>query len=294
LIAHQQHHIIESDLPILTPQSHTPIFSAHPRQPAQARRNLAWLRPGIGTGYVREIGLHGSLRRARIREYCRDFGEGLGNRERGGSARRQTHHVVPPYRDVAAFDDRAGHYDRGWRGHLHHEISDRTADLATTTDAAPKRVLDVGCGTGYLIRTLASRYHDAEDLAGIDAAPQMIEVANSLTQDARLKFAVGVAEQLPFPDGAIDLIVSTTSFDHWSDQQAGLSECARVLRPGGHLVLVDQFSWCLLPTVLVSRRDKARIKRRANGLLVRAGFERLDWHNLYAAIIKAVIATKPA
>jgi len=101
-------------------------------------------------------------------------------------------------------------------------------------------------------------------------------------------------EQLPYPDGAIDLVVSTTSFDHWSDQQAGLTECARVLRPGGNLVLVDQFSCWLLPTLLTARRGKARTKRRANRLLLRAGFERPEWHNLYTVIIKAVIATKPA
>lgn len=45
-----------------------------------------------------------------------------------------------------------------------------------------------------------------------------------------------------------DLIVSTTSFDHWSDRQAGLVECARVLRPGGRLVLVDELSRWLVPT----------------------------------------------
>jgi ubiquinone/menaquinone biosynthesis C-methylase UbiE len=42
--------------------------------------------------------------------------------------------------------------------------------------------------------------------------------------------------------GSFDLVVSVTSFDHWSDQQAGLAECHRVLVPGGRLVLVDQFS----------------------------------------------------
>ncbi len=120
----------------------------------------------------------------------------------------------------------------------------------------------------------------------------MIEVAKGLATDKRLKFAVGVAEHLPDPDGAIDLIVSTTSFDHWSDQQAGLLECARVLRPGGRLLLVDQFSRWLVPTMVTSRRGKARTKRLANRLLLRAGFEDLHWHNLHAVIIKAATATR--
>ncbi len=155
-------------------------------------------------------------------------------------------------------------------------------------------MLDLGCGTGYLLRTLARRYSDAEQFVGIDAAPAMVRTANAVTQDDRLTFAVGVAEQIGYPAETFDLIVSTTSFDHWSDQQAGLCECARVLRPGGRLVLVDQFSWLLLPTMLTSRRGKARTRSRATRLLLRAGFCSPQWHRLHAVIINAVTATKPA
>jgi ubiquinone/menaquinone biosynthesis C-methylase UbiE len=201
---------------------------------------------------------------------------------------------VPPYRDVAEFNDRAASYDHGWRGRLHHEIAERTASLAVATVAAANRVLDLGCGTGYLLRVLADRYPDAERLVGIDAAPAMVKTANAITQDDRVTFAAGVAEQIGYPDETFDLIVSTTSFDHWSDQQAGLSECARVLRPGGRLVLVDQFSWWLLPTMLTSRRGKARTRRRATRLLLNAGFCSPDWHRLYSVIINAAVTTKPA
>jgi len=199
---------------------------------------------------------------------------------------------VPPYRDVAAYDDRAAHYDQGWRGRLHHTIGDRTTALATATASSPHCVLDVGCGTGYLLRALARNYPRAEELAGIDAAPSMIDTARRLTDDQRLTFAVGVAEHLPYPDASIDLVVSSTSFDHWSDQLAGLTECARVLRPGGHLVLVDQFSRWLIPTLAVSRRGKARTRRRADRLLLATGFDRPHWHKLHAVIISAVIAAK--
>jgi ubiquinone/menaquinone biosynthesis C-methylase UbiE len=201
---------------------------------------------------------------------------------------------VPPYRDLAAFNDRAPEYDRGLRGRLHHEIAHRTATLAAMTVSSPKRVLDVGCGTGYLLGILADHYPDAQQLCGVDAAPQMITTASAVARDDRLNFTVGLAEKLGYPDGAFDLIVSTTSFDHWADQQAGLVECARVLRPGGHFVLVDQFSWWLQPTLVTSRRGKARTKGRAGNLVLRAGFVSLQWHSLYALIINAVTATKPA
>jgi ubiquinone/menaquinone biosynthesis C-methylase UbiE len=199
---------------------------------------------------------------------------------------------VPPYRDVAAFDDRARSYDHGWRGRLHHGISDRTAALATSAVPSPQRVLDVGCGTGYLLRVLAGHYPGAQELAGIDAAPNMVQAAKCLTDDERLTFVTGVAEHLPYADASMDLVVSSTSFDHWSDQGAGLAECARVLRPGGHLVLVDQFSRWLIPTLAVSRRGKARTRGRAGALLLGAGFDRPDWHNVYAVIINAAVATR--
>jgi len=199
---------------------------------------------------------------------------------------------VPPYRDVAEFDDRATSYDQGWRGRLHHIISDRTAALATSVVPSPYHVLDVGCGTGYLLRVLADRYPGAQKLYGIDAAPNMIDTAKRLTWDERFSFVTGVAEQLPHSDASMDLVVSSTSFDHWSDQRAGLVECARVLRPEGYLVLVDQFSRWLIPTLATTRRGKARTPRRATQLLLRAGFARPQWHTLHAAIIKAAVATK--
>jgi len=195
-------------------------------------------------------------------------------------------------RDVAAFGERAHGYDEGGRGRLHHQIADRTADLALTCAPAPRRILDIGCGTGYLLGRLAARAPQAEVLAGIDAAPAMIEVARDAAADDRLRFVVGTAERLPWPAATFDLVVSTTSFDHWADQRAGLAECARVLAPGGCLVLADLFSVLLLPTLLAGRRRKARTRRRAAHLLTAAGLHSPQWRRLYAVIIQAVTATK--
>ncbi|MGD0391613.1 MAG: class I SAM-dependent methyltransferase [Acidimicrobiales bacterium] len=198
---------------------------------------------------------------------------------------------MPPHRDVAAFDQRAATYDEGRHGALHHEISDRTVDLVTASAEVPRRVIDIGCGTGYLLRLLAAHFSDATELVGVDPAPKMIDAARATTADDRIRFSLGVAEHLPAPDDWFDLVVSTTSFDHWSDQRAGLEECFRTIRPGGRLVLVDQFSAWLAPTMLAGRRGKARTKRRATRLLTSAGFRSPEWHDLYAFIIKAVSAT---
>ena len=87
-------------------------------------------------------------------------------------------------------------------------------------------------------------------------------------------------------------MVSTTSFDHWADQGAGLAECARVLAPGGRLVLADQFSLLLWPTLLFGRRGKARTRARATRLVTAAGFRGPRWHRVYAGIIQAVTAVR--
>jgi ubiquinone/menaquinone biosynthesis C-methylase UbiE len=110
--------------------------------------------------------------------------------------------------------------------------------------------------------------------------------------DDRLRFTAGTAERLPCPAAGYDLAVTTTSFGHWADQQAGLAECARVLAPGGWLVLTDQFSAWLAPSLIGSRRAKARTRQRATRLLEAAGFQVVQWHRIYAVIINAAAARK--
>lgn len=195
-------------------------------------------------------------------------------------------------RDVGQFDRRAGGYETGRRGDVHRNIADRVVARALSVDERPRRILDVGCGTGYVLRRLAALLPDAEALSGIDPAPNMIGVARSSTDDPRVHFDLGVAEHLPYADGAFDLVVSTTSFDHWADQAAGLRECARVLSPGGHLLLTDLFSLLLLPTLLGSRRVKARTRARASRLIRAAGFRECRWRPTYALIIASAVATR--
>jgi len=141
-------------------------------------------------------------------------------------------------------------------------------------------------------RLLADRLPEAKELVGIDAAAGMIAVAQSTANDPRLSFSHGVAENLPHPDASFDLVVSTTSFDHWEDQGAGLSECARVLAPNGHFVLTDLFSGLLVPTMLFSHRGRTRTKHRAEALLRAAGFRTTEWHSPYSLIIGTVVASK--
>ena len=199
---------------------------------------------------------------------------------------------MPHDRDVQAFDERAASYESGRHGQLHKEISDRVAELALSRVPAPRRVLDVGCGTGYVLRRLAARLPQASEFLGVDPAPKMIDVARSASPDQRLNFLLGTAERLPADESAYDLVVSITSFDHWTGQAAGIRECARVLAPDGTLMLTDLFSNLLWPTMLGSRHGKARTRSRATRLIAAAGLRDPQWHPCYAVIIRSVTAVK--
>jgi ubiquinone/menaquinone biosynthesis C-methylase UbiE len=198
---------------------------------------------------------------------------------------------MPHERDVAAFDTRAPDYEHGWLGRLHRDIADKTLALALALDPSPRRLLDIGCGTGYLLRQAAARLPDATGLVGIDPAAGMIEAARAATADERVVFERGMVEELPFADGGFNLVFATTSFDHWSDQPGGLAESARVLAPGGYFVLADLLSLWLLPTIVTARRGHARTVHRARGLLHDAGLQPIGRHNLYM-VIQALLARK--
>jgi ubiquinone/menaquinone biosynthesis C-methylase UbiE len=100
----------------------------------------------------------------------------------------------------------------------------------------PRIILDIGCGTGRLLRAAALRWPTAQ-LFGADPAEQMIAEATRLNPNAT--FRVSAAESLPFSDHTFDLVTSSLSFHHWADRSKGLQEIARVLRPGGHFCLAD-------------------------------------------------------
>jgi ubiquinone/menaquinone biosynthesis C-methylase UbiE len=195
-------------------------------------------------------------------------------------------------RDVGSFDERAHTYETGWRGRLHHQIADDVVGVVEEVTPQAARILDVGCGTGYLLRELAERLPAAQILRGVDAAPQMVEVARSTASDERLEFMLGTVENLPYDSASFDLVVSATSFDHWNDQRRGLAECARVLAPDGSLVLADLFSRWLVPTLIGRRRGKARTRQRFASLLLDTGFGPPTWHRLQTPLIAAAAAAR--
>ncbi|GGU27445.1 class I SAM-dependent methyltransferase [Lentzea flava] len=110
------------------------------------------------------------------------------------------------------------------------------AVLSRCDGLAPATVLDIGCGTGALLARAARRWPDAK-LIGVDPGLGVLDAASTAVPSAILHHAC--AEELPINAGAIDLVVSTTSFGHWADQVTGLREVARVLADGGRCHLAE-------------------------------------------------------
>jgi len=140
-------------------------------------------------------------------------------------------------KDIEHFEQWASSYENSW---MQRAFFDQTHQAVLTLAASivhqPESILDVGCGTGRLLRR-AYRYWPEAQLIGVDPANGMIERAKLLTPNAT--FFTGMGEALPLQDASVDLALSTTSFHHWQDQAAGIREIARVLRPGGYFILVD-------------------------------------------------------
>ncbi len=137
--------------------------------------------------------------------------------------------------DIQTFNRRAATYEKSRRQNL---IFDRVQKIVLTLTCRdkPETVLDVGCGTGRLLRKVKEQWSDA-NLIGVDPAESMIAEAKQLLPNAQ--FHVGMAESLPLHDASVDLVLSTMSFHHWADQAKGISEIARVLRTNGRFVLAD-------------------------------------------------------
>lgn len=98
-------------------------------------------------------------------------------------------------------------------------------------------LLDVGAGTGEMLRMLATARPEAR-YSGIDISPEMVETAGKkLGGAADLK--QGDAENLPFGDNSFDIVICNDSFHHYPDPGKALSEFMRVLRLGGTLLVSD-------------------------------------------------------
>jgi demethylmenaquinone methyltransferase / 2-methoxy-6-polyprenyl-1,4-benzoquinol methylase len=137
------------------------------------------------------------------------------------------------------FDRIAGLYDRMnsvMTAGLHHQWRRRAADLAAL--APGDRALDVATGTGDLALELAGRVAPGGEVVGVDFSERMLELARAKA-GARVRFESGNALALDYPDDAFDAATVGFGARNFSDLERGLAEMARVVRPGGRVVVLE-------------------------------------------------------
>jgi SAM-dependent methyltransferase len=120
-------------------------------------------------------------------------------------------------------------------------------------EAPPAHVLDLGTGTGSVARILAERLPTA-DIVGVDLSPRMIEEARARTSAANVRYQVADAQQLPFADGAFDLVTLANMIPFFD-------ELARVVATGGYVL----FSFSMgagTPIYVTPERLRAELERR--------------------------------
>lgn len=122
---------------------------------------------------------------------------------------------------------------------VHAAGEDLHALAALAAETPDARVLDLGCGGGHVAYAVAPV---VQQVVAYDLSPAMLDAVAAEAGRrglANITVRQGCASQLPFADAGFDLVISRFSAHHWPDLSAGLTEAARVLRPGGRAVFVD-------------------------------------------------------
>lgn len=221
------------------------------------------------------------------------------------------------------FDKIAPSYDR-----LNHALSlgiDRRW-RRTAVDALgkhkPQQILDIATGTGDFALLLAKRIKP-QHIVGADISEGMMAVGREKVKEEGLQNVISFQHedcmQLSFPDGSFDAVTSSYGVRNFQNLDKGLQEMQRVLRPGGHLLIVEltppprfpmkQLFWLYAHVVmpllgrLISHDDSAYTYLPASmeafpqpeqmeGILRKAGFAEVQWRRFTFGISTMYLATK--
>lgn len=196
----------------------------------------------------------------------------MSRRESGRStvARRRAHrdnHHPDPWRDADAqanLEAMAKSLEE--RGRTRAQTRLRRRFLKFVPVAAGERVLEVGCGTGVVVRDLAALVGRRGEVVGVDVSRHLLERARALcgeaARHARIALRLADGASLPFADDRFDAALAITVMLHVADPLRVAREMARVTRPGGRVGVQDQD----FGVVAVTHPDRALTERIMRGV----------------------------
>jgi ubiquinone/menaquinone biosynthesis C-methylase UbiE len=194
------------------------------------------------------------------------------------------------------------HFDRWSRLYEHDQVSRWLQELQLEALGALEpghddRLLDVGCGSGAAVRAAAASVDRA---VGVDLSQGMIDRARELAgATPNVEFQVAEAEALPFEDATFTALLCTTSFHHYPNPERAVAEMARVLTPGGRIVIADMVSDRLMMRVfdqVLRHTQRSHVGCQRSGelarLLTAAGLSLPTRHPLFHGFFAIVEARR--
>jgi SAM-dependent methyltransferase len=133
------------------------------------------------------------------------------------------------------YDALSSRYEMRWRDYIRRSVHET---LVRANIQPGDRLLDIGCGTGALLREVIGQVPSV-NAVGIDVSFGMLRTARSRISGVSLLAAD--ADLLPFQAQSFDSVITSSSFHFWPDPQHALIEIRRVLQKNGQLVITD---WC--------------------------------------------------
>ena len=142
---------------------------------------------------------------------------------------------MEPYKRIRKIYGRAAeNYDKFWN---FYSAPSYSKTLARIDLQEGSKILDLGCGTGELLKILEDRFPSSE-LTGIDLTEEMLAVAKQKLSD-NVELLLGSATSLPFDSKSFDWVIMSNVIGHLSDKKTALKETHRVLKNPGKIVITD-------------------------------------------------------